>query len=125
MVALLPAAAMPFAKDSIDYSLYLVTDSSLLPPGSTLAAQVRAAIAGGATIVQLREKTLSTAKFIALAREIHAITRAANVPLLINDRVDVAQAVRCEGVHIGWDDVGASRVSRLASSTSFSFSKYT
>lgn len=86
--------------------LYLVTDSSLLPPGTTLPDHVRACINGGATMVQLREKTLATAEFIALGREVHEVTKELEVPLLINDRVDVALAIGCEGVHIGWDDMG-------------------
>lgn len=90
----------------LDLTLYLVTDSSLLPPNATLTDHVRASIKGGATIVQLREKKLQTAAFIKLGKEIHAITRELGVPLLINDRVDVAMAVGCEGVHIGWEDMG-------------------
>ena len=91
---------------SVDYTLYLVTDSILLSPSRTLVDQVSAAIRGGVTIVQLREKHISTRDFIALGKQVHAVTRAHNVPLLINDRVDVALAVGCEGVHVGWDDCG-------------------
>lgn len=94
------------APTELDLTLYLVTDSSLLPPNATLADHVRASIKGGVTIVQLREKNLQTAAFIKLGKEIHAITRELGVPLLINDRVDVAMAVGCEGVHIGWEDMG-------------------
>lgn len=94
------------APPRLDLSLYLVTDSSLLPPGRSLADHVRASIKGGVTIVQLREKTLGTAAFIKLGKEIHAITKELGVPLLINDRVDVTKVVGCEGVHIGWDDIG-------------------
>jgi len=90
----------------LNLSLYLVTNSALLPPGTTLSSHVRASIAGGVTIVQLREKTLPTAQFIQLGKEIHKVTKELNVPLLINDRVDVALAVGCEGVHVGWDDIG-------------------
>jgi thiamine-phosphate diphosphorylase / hydroxyethylthiazole kinase len=93
-------------KSQVDYSLYLVTDSSLLPPGRSLLEQVEQAIIGGTTIVQLREKTLATAKFIELGRQLHQLTRRYGVPLLINDRLDVALAVGCEGLHIGWDDCG-------------------
>ncbi|KAF3922861.1 hypothetical protein AA313_de0202960 [Arthrobotrys entomopaga] len=95
----------PAATAKPDLSLYLVTSSSLLPPGATLESHVEAAIKGGVTIVQLREKTLDTAPFINLGKRIHAITKKYGVPLLINDRVDVAQAVGCEGAHIGWDDM--------------------
>jgi len=58
------------------------------------------------TIVQYRVKVGDTAQLIQKARELHQITKALNVPLLINDRVDVAIAVGCEGVHIGQDDIG-------------------
>lgn len=103
-----PPARCPTAAMTPDYSLYLVTDSSLLPPSTTLASQITSAIRGGVSIIQLREKTLNTRDFIALGREIHAITRAYNIPLLINDRLDVALVVGCEGLHIGWDDCGAN-----------------
>ncbi|KAA8903870.1 putative thiamine biosynthetic bifunctional enzyme [Sphaerosporella brunnea] len=87
-----------------DLSVYLVTDSSLLPPGATLVDHVLKAIRGGATIVQLREKKMATRDFIKLGRELHEATKPLGVPLLINDRVDVAVAVGCEGIHVGWDD---------------------
>ena len=58
------------------------------------------------TILQLRDKTSETSDLIRIAKQLHEITKAHNIPLLINDRVDVAQAVGCEGVHIGQDDIG-------------------
>lgn len=97
------------APPKLDLTLYLVTDSSLLPPNTTLADHVRESIKGGVTVVQLREKKLQTAEFIKLGKEIHAVTKEFGVPLIINDRVDVAMAVGCEGVHIGWDDMGMSQ----------------
>jgi thiamine-phosphate diphosphorylase/hydroxyethylthiazole kinase len=60
----------------------------------------------GVTIVQLRDKTSDTAEQIRIAKALHAITKPANIPLLINDRVDVALAAGVEGVHIGQDDIG-------------------
>lgn len=74
---------------------------------------VRAAIAGGATMIQVREKESSTRAFVALGQAIHAITRAAGVPLIINDRVDVALAIEAEGVHVGQDDMPAALVRQL------------
>ncbi|KAK6352882.1 hypothetical protein TWF696_004883 [Orbilia brochopaga] len=103
----------PPAAPPLDLSLYLVTSSSLLPPGRSLEDTVEAAIKGGVTIVQLREKTLDTRPFIDLGKRIHAITKRHGVPLLINDRVDVALAVGCEGVHIGWDDIDYDTARRL------------
>ena len=60
----------------------------------------------GVTIVQLRDKTSDTGDLVRIAKELHKITKAGNVPLLINDRVDVAVAAGVEGVHIGQDDIG-------------------
>ncbi|CUS06886.1 unnamed protein product [Tuber aestivum] len=96
---------MPPPRPNLE--LYLVTDSVNLPPNSTVYSQVEACLSARhpPTIVQIREKHLSTAKFIELARDIYALTSKHGVPLLINDRVDVALAVGCEGVHLGWDDM--------------------
>lgn len=91
----------------VDYSLYLVTDST---PGilgdRDIVQVVEAAIRGGVTIVQYRDKVSDTRDLIATARRLHEVTQKHRVPLLINDRVDVALAVGCEGVHIGQDDIG-------------------
>src|SRR5271163_2367001 len=93
----------------IDYSLYLVTDSTNAILGNkNLIAVVEAALEGGVTIVQYRDKVGDTADLISTARKLHAVTRKYQVPLLIDDRVDVAFAVGCEGVHIGQDDLGTS-----------------
>ncbi|KAJ3288872.1 hypothetical protein HK104_007904 [Borealophlyctis nickersoniae] len=96
-----------------DPSVYLITDRSLLPPGRSLLATVRDAIAGGATLVQLREKNADTRTFTALARSILEVCRAASVPLLINDRIDVALAVDADGVHVGQDDMPIDVARRL------------
>ncbi|TID15333.1 putative hydroxyethylthiazole kinase [Venturia nashicola] len=78
----------------VDYSLYLVTDSTgPILKGRNLLEIVHAAIQGGVTIVQFRKKTGDTKDLIREAKELHTITKAAGVPLLINDRVDVAIAV--------------------------------
>jgi len=94
-------------KDHIDYSVYLVTDSRPVILGDKdLCLIVEAALQGGVTCVQYREKTRDTGELVQMARKLHAITKKYHVPLLINDRVDVALAVGCEGVHIGQDDLG-------------------
>lgn len=98
---------------SVDYSLYLVTDSGMLPDGVSMEEQVEKAIAGGVTIVQLREKSCDTRQFIALAERVHEVTQKHGVPLLINDRVDVALAAGCEGVHVGQDDMPVELVRKL------------
>ena len=93
-------------KPKVDYALYLVTDSTPAILGDkSLNHVVEESLKGGVTIVQLREKTADTAHLISVARQLHEITRRYNVPLLINDRVDVALAIGCEGVHIGQDDM--------------------
>lgn len=92
---------------SVDYSLYLVTDSTPAILGdASLVDVVEAALEGGVTIVQYRDKSTETGLMVDTARRLHAVTKKYNVPLLINDRVDVALAVGCEGVHIGQDDIG-------------------
>jgi len=100
--------------ESVNYSLYLVTDSTPAILGERdLVEVVRAAVQGGVTIVQYRDKVSDTAVLVSTARKLHAVTRKLNVPLLINDRVDVALAVGCEGVHIGQDDLDLSSARRL------------
>lgn len=88
----------------IDYSLYLVTDRGLSGGRPTLAI-VRAAVAGGVSCVQLREKSCSTAEFIAEAAAIGDFLKSCGVPLIINDRIDVAMAVGADGVHLGQKDM--------------------
>jgi thiamine-phosphate pyrophosphorylase len=92
------------SKRRIDYSLFLVTDRSLSRGRSTLEV-VRAAVRGGVTCVQLREKTCSTREFIAEALRIKSFLDYSSVALIINDRVDVALAVAADGVHLGQSDM--------------------
>jgi thiamine-phosphate pyrophosphorylase len=89
---------------NVDYSLYLVTDRGLARGRSTFEI-VSAAVNGGATVVQLREKACSTLEFIQQALSIKALLKTRNIPLIINDRVDVAQAVAADGVHLGQTDM--------------------
>lgn len=90
-----------------DYALYLVTDSTAAILGDRdLADVVDKACQGGVTIVQYREKQKDTGDLVTTGRRLHAVTKKYGVPLLINDRIDVALAVGCEGVHIGQDDLG-------------------
>ena len=91
-------------KIPFDLSLYLVTDRPL-SGGRDMAWIVREAAAGGVTMVQLREKECSTAEFVALARELKAALTPLGIPLIINDRIDVALAVDADGVHIGQSDM--------------------
>ena len=89
---------------TIDYSLYLVTDRGLARARSTLDI-VQAAVCGGVTCVQLREKECSTLEFIEQALSIKEFLSTRGVPLIINDRLDVAQAVNADGVHLGQTDM--------------------
>lgn len=89
--------------NKIDYSVYLVTDREILK-GRDLIEAVEQSIIGGATIVQLREKNISTEEFIKLGKKLHKVTQRYNIPLIINDNVEVAIAVNAEGVHVGQSD---------------------
>jgi thiamine-phosphate pyrophosphorylase len=89
---------------SIDYSLYLVTDRGLAR-GRSILDIVRAAVKGGVTCVQLREKECSTREFIDQALTIKDCLKTHSIPLIINDRLDVAQAVEADGVHLGQTDM--------------------
>jgi thiamine-phosphate pyrophosphorylase len=88
----------------IDYSLYLVTDRGLSRGRSNIEI-VTAAVRGGATVVQLREKDCSTREFIEQGLTIKKFLKDHSVPLIINDRVDVAQAIKADGVHLGQTDM--------------------
>ena len=96
----------------VDYSLYLVTDRSLSRGRATVEI-VRAAVAGGVTCVQLREKSCGTREFIEEARALAAVLRDAGVPLIINDRVDIALAAGADGVHLGQRDMALADARRL------------
>ncbi len=98
-----------------DLSLYLVTDRRL-SLGRTTCEVVAEAIAGGVTAVQLREKHCSTREFIDEARLVKKLLQGTAIPLIINDRLDVALAVEAEGVHLGQQDMSISDARRLAGS---------
>lgn len=92
--------------------LYLVTDEGLLH-GKDLYSTVEAAVKGGVTMVQLREKESSTRDFIERAIRLKVLLIPYHVPLIINDRVDVALAADADGVHVGQSDMPYSQVKRL------------
>lgn len=93
-------------KSKIDYSLYLCTDRSLMTV-PTLEQAVNDAIKGGCTVVQLREKHATSREFYQLALSLKRITGYYGIPLIINDRLDIAAAVNAEGVHLGQKDLPA------------------
>lgn len=85
--------------------VYVVTDRSWLKDGETLVSQVEKALQGGATMIQLREKTLDEEAFLKEAREMKKLCRTYGVPLILNDRVDLVQASGADGVHVGLEDL--------------------
>lgn len=100
------------AKPVVDWALTVVTDDRL-SLGRPQIQVVRAAIAGGATVVQLRQKEGTTRAMVELGRALRALTRDAGVALIVNDRLDVALAVEADGVHVGQDDMPADVARRL------------
>jgi len=90
----------PFEKAA----LYFVTDRKLIGRRSLLSV-VQRAVAGGASVIQLREKELSSGRFLKTAEMLSTFLRKARVPFIINDRIDVALACGAEGVHLGQDDL--------------------
>lgn len=86
------------------FDLHLVTDRAL-SLGRELLEVVRAAVQGGVSVVQLREKDCATREFVELGRSVASLLQPTSVPLLINDRVDIALAVGADGVHIGQSDM--------------------
>jgi thiamine-phosphate pyrophosphorylase len=96
----------------VDYSLYLVTDRNALN-GRELLSSIETAIKGGVTLVQLREKNMETCDFYNLALKVKELLRRYQIPLIINDRVDIALAVDADGVHLGPEDLPISVVREL------------
>ena len=99
-------------KSAVDYSLYLVTDRSLSCGRSTIDV-VREAVAGGVTIVQLRDKQAVTREFYREACKIRDFLKSKCVPLIVNDRIDIALAIDADGVHLGADDMPIDVARRL------------
>ncbi|WP_127836769.1 thiamine phosphate synthase [Clostridium prolinivorans] len=96
----------------VDYKLYLVTDRDVLKNKDIYTA-VEESIKGGVTLVQLREKNISSLDFYNTAVKIKQITDKYNIPLIINDRLDIALAVDAAGLHIGQEDIPAKIARKL------------
>ena len=103
------------AAPAVDYSLYLVTDRPLCR-GRELLEVVQEAVAGGATVVQLREKKCPTGEVVRLARSLKALLQGSGVPLIINDRLDVALAAEADGLHLGQSDMAIGDARGIAGS---------
>ena len=97
-----------------DWRIYVILDPSTLPPGRGLEETCRAAIAGGATAIQLRDKEGPTRDVLEQARRLASICREAHVTFIVNDRVDVALAAGADGVHVGPHDLPVAEVRRIA-----------
>ena len=89
---------------NFDPTLYFITDSTGFTEEEFLS-RVEQALKGGVTLLQVREKNKTTREYIALAEKVHKITQKYNVPMIIDDRIDVAMAVNAEGVHLGQSDM--------------------
>lgn len=99
-------------KNKVNYKLYLVTDRDLLK-NTHICTAVEQAIQGGVTLVQLREKELSSLEFYNTAINVKKVTDKYNIPLIINDRLDIALAVDAAGVHVGQSDIPAAIARKL------------
>lgn len=99
-------------KAQPDYSIYLVTDDGCLQ-GRALLDCVREALDGGVTLVQYRAKTASSAEMYAEALQLKALCDSFKVPLIINDRLDIAMAVGAAGVHLGQDDLPCAAARKI------------
>lgn len=98
----------------VDYSLYLVTDRGILR-GRDIFQAVEEAVKGGVTLVQLREKDISSLEFYNIALKMKAFLRKCEIPLIINDRLDIALAVDADGLHVGQDDLPLDKARSLLS----------
>jgi len=93
-----------YDKQRIDYSLYLVTNRALSLGRENLEV-IRAAVEGGVTVVQLREKEATTREFYQEGVKIRDYLKSKRIPLIINDRIDILLALDADGVHLGPDDM--------------------
>lgn len=96
----------------LDMSLYFITDSTGFDEEEFLR-RIEAALQGGVSILQLREKERATRDYIMLAHKVHALTKKYTVPFIIDDRLDVAMAVDAEGVHLGQSDMPVATARKL------------
>ena len=95
-----------------DTSLYFITDSTGYSETEFLQ-RIEAALQGGVSFMQIREKERTTREYLALAKKVHALTLQYGVPLIVDDRLDVAMAVDAEGVHLGQSDMPVATARKL------------
>ncbi len=107
-----PAGPAPRLRPPLDLSLYLVTDTGLC--GSLgVPETVRRAVAAGVTVVQLRDPDATDEEFTALGRQVAAALVGTGVPLLVNDRVHLVEAIGAQGAHVGQNDIGVVQARRV------------
>lgn len=100
-------------KQLQDFRLYVILDEELLRECANIAEIARMVIAGGADILQLRAKSCSDRKILKIACDIKALTTKNKILFLLNDRVDLVQAIDCDGVHLGQEDLPLKEARRL------------
>jgi thiamine-phosphate pyrophosphorylase len=105
--------ALDAGNAGVNYSLYLVTDSALAK-GRPLPDVVRAAVDGGVTCVQVREKGFTSRAYVERLLSVRPLLRERGIPLFANDRVDVALAVEADGIHLGQTDLPLSMARSVA-----------
>lgn len=99
-------------KNNVDYSIYLCTDRDIMT-STTIEDCVEQALKGGASVIQLREKNCSSNEFFEVGLNLKSITKKYNVPLIVNDRLDIALAIGADGVHVGQDDLPCKTVRKI------------
>jgi len=97
----------------VDFSLYLATDPALLAERD-VARAIDEAVASGVTVVQFRDKSATTRELLRIGREIRRVTHRHEIPLIINDRLDIMLALDADGVHLGPEDMPVAIARRLA-----------
>lgn len=100
-------------KKDIDYSLYVITDRNLMSC-ETVEESVRDAILGGAGVIQLREKNITSGEFYKTALSVNEICKKYGAVLIINDRLDIAMTVGADGVHLGQKDIPVDAARKIA-----------
>ena len=100
---------------ALDLSLYLITERSFLK-NKNIKEAVEESILGGVTLVQVREKNISSRLFFNISREIKQVTDYYKIPLIINDRIDIAQAINAAGVHLGQSDIDLVTATKILGS---------
>ena len=100
-------------REKLSLSLYLVTDRTNVKDEEVFLTKIEDSLKGGVTLVQLREKNISTREYIDLAKKVKVICDKFDVPLLIDDRIDVCLASKCAGVHLGDEDMEIKDARRI------------